>query len=84
MIAVLRERKLLNYIMDPSYMKRPEPATADKPTEDEKRKQEDWDYRDGQARTQLELSIGDSEMVHLLNTTSAKEMWDALVAVKEP
>lgn len=38
---------------------------------------------DGQARTQLELSIGDLEMVHLLLANMAKEMWDVLVAIKE-
>lgn len=53
-------------------------------SDDEMKSIEDWDQKDGQACTQLELSIRDSEMVHLLLATTARKMWEVLEAVKEP
>ncbi|KIO19759.1 hypothetical protein M407DRAFT_82386, partial [Tulasnella calospora MUT 4182] len=52
--------------------------------EEENKSMVDWDRKDGQAHTQLESSIRDPEMIHLLLAKTAKEMWDALVAAKEP
>ncbi|TFK64799.1 hypothetical protein BDN72DRAFT_722969, partial [Pluteus cervinus] len=42
-----------------------------------------WDKGDGKARTRIELSIGDSEMVHILGATTARDMWKQLTTVKE-
>ena len=39
--------------------------------------------KDAKARTQIELAVGDSEMIHLLGATTAKAMWDQLWTIKE-
>ncbi|KAG8897033.1 hypothetical protein FRC01_011505, partial [Tulasnella sp. 417] len=61
-IAVLRERGLLDYVTGTGYVVRPKATDEDNPDDEEKKKLAEWDRKDGQARTQLELSIGDSEM----------------------
>jgi hypothetical protein len=35
------------------------------------------------ARTHIELTVGDSEMVHIIGATTVSEMWQQLSLVKE-
>ena len=42
-----------------------------------------WCEGDAKAQTQIELTVGDMEMVHLSGADTAKEMWDQLCMVKE-
>ena len=42
-----------------------------------------WKEGDAKARTRIELSIGDSEMIHLSGASTAKDMWSQLSMVKE-
>ena len=42
-----------------------------------------WKEADGQGQTIIEMSIRDKEMIHLSGATTAKEMWDQLILVKE-
>ena len=42
-----------------------------------------WPAGEAKARTRLELAICDEEMVHILGTTTAAEIWDRLCQVKE-
>lgn len=79
--AILRERGLLGHIDGTTQW--PAPADANKPTMAEIANMEAWDGRDTKARTQIELTIGDSEMVHILGAKTSKAMWDQLKMVKE-
>lgn len=81
-LAVLRDRGLLGQIDGTD--KYPTPTDSSNPTDPEAEKIKTWKARDGQAQTQIELSISDAEMVHILQAQTAKEMWDQLCAVKEP
>ncbi|KAG2073919.1 hypothetical protein BDR04DRAFT_1009203 [Suillus decipiens] len=42
-----------------------------------------WEMQDCKVQTVIELSIYDSQMIHLAGATMAKEMWDQLKIVKE-
>ena len=42
-----------------------------------------WKSGDAKARTRIELSVGDSEMVHLSGAQSVSEMWNQLCLVYE-
>lgn len=81
-LAVMRDRGLLS-VMDGTE-KCPVAADPDKPTANETSKIDDWKKKDGQAQTQIELSISDAEMVHILQAKTSTEMWKHLCAVKEP
>ena len=60
-----------------------EPKEAGRPMATEAKVIADMTKKDAKARTQIELAVGDSEMIHLLGTTTAKAMWDQLQTVKE-
>ena len=82
--AMMREKKLLSLIegSDQTLNKRPVQAGTTA-TSEELTKMAVWDEMDGQARTIIELSIGDKEMIHISGANTAKEMWDQLKLVKE-
>jgi len=44
---------------------------------------EKWRKGDVKTRTQIELAIGDAEMIHVSGATTAQDMWDQLTMVKE-
>ncbi|TFK17282.1 hypothetical protein FA15DRAFT_628907, partial [Coprinopsis marcescibilis] len=50
---------------------------------EEKAEREKWLANDAKARTRLELSVGDSEMIHLSGASTARQMWKQLTQVKE-
>jgi transposase InsO family protein len=81
MLAVLRDLGLEKYIAKDA--KAPEAADRDNPTQDEKEASKRWKEGDAKARTRIELSIGDSEMIHISGADSAREMWEQLTTVKE-
>ncbi|KAF8285294.1 hypothetical protein DL93DRAFT_2034789, partial [Clavulina sp. PMI_390] len=56
--------------------------TDDPPTETDK--QEAWKIKDKQCMSLLNLSVGDSEMPHIMGLETAKAMWTSLKDVKEP
>ncbi|KZV95302.1 hypothetical protein EXIGLDRAFT_579670, partial [Exidia glandulosa HHB12029] len=45
--------------------------------------QEAWDDGDAKTRMRIELTVGDSEMVHLTGAETARQMWEQLSQVKE-
>ena len=53
------------------------------PTAAELKLMEEWDDNDARAQTQLELTIGDSQMIHISGATISAQMWKQLVTVKE-
>ncbi|CAG8742232.1 4094_t:CDS:1, partial [Acaulospora colombiana] len=79
--AVLRRRKLIQYI--DGTRTRPVPAKVNEPDETEKGLIEAWEEKDQEAQDQILLTLGQDEMVHVDRATTAKEMWDALIMVKE-
>ncbi|KAK0232761.1 hypothetical protein IW262DRAFT_1422633, partial [Armillaria fumosa] len=42
-----------------------------------------WDETDGKAQTQIELTLSDSQMIHIAGATTAADMWKQLKLVKE-
>jgi transposase InsO family protein len=80
-LAILRERKLIQYVDGTKPM--PIPANKASPTDDEKEAKEKWKEGDMSAQNQIILTIGKEEMVHTSRATTAKEMWDALSLIHE-
>src|SRR5882757_3808003 len=72
MLAILRDQGLEKYVS----------KTAQSPAGDEEAITK-WQDGDAKARTRIELSIGDSEMIHLSGANTAKDMWNQLTMVKE-
>ena len=81
MLAVLRDLGLESYIMKDATA--PEFSNPQTPTKDEEVALKKWREGNAKARTQIELVVGDMEMVHLSGADTAKEMWDQLCMVKE-
>ncbi|KAF8223696.1 hypothetical protein L208DRAFT_1516140, partial [Tricholoma matsutake] len=81
MLAMLRDLRLEKYIAKDA--KAPESADKANPTTAELEEQKKWRDSDVKARTHIELAIGNSEMIHISGTDSAREMWDQLTTVKE-
>ncbi|EJD34165.1 hypothetical protein AURDEDRAFT_76417, partial [Auricularia subglabra TFB-10046 SS5] len=83
MLAIMRDSDLEMYIKEGA--ERPKTtATTDTTAKDaELAAQKAWDIGDSKARTRIELSVGDSEMVHLTGAETAREMWEQLIQVKE-
>jgi hypothetical protein len=81
MLAVFRDLGLDKYIAKDE--KAPGLADPAKPTADELDAQKKWTDGDGKARTWIELSIGNAEMIHISGATTAAEMWEQLCMVKE-
>ena len=81
MLAVLQDLNLEKYINKANTA--PVPARRDQPTKDETEALDKWKEGDAKARTRIELSVGDSEMIHLSGASTAKEMWSQLSMVKE-
>lgn len=81
MLAVLRDSKLEQYIERESRL--PAAANPNLPTESELETQTRWREGNAKARTNLELAISDSEIIHIIGATTASEMWKQLTMVKE-
>lgn len=81
MLAILRDQGLEKYVAKTAEV--PKPIDAAKPTKDETDAIVKWQEGDAKARTRIELSIGDSEMIHLSGATTACQMWSQLSMVKE-
>ena len=80
-IAVLRDKELLEYV-DGTEVK-PIAADPDAPTADEAKAIKAWIKADGKAQSQIELALGDSQMVHIAGAETARAMWEQLRTVKE-
>jgi hypothetical protein len=63
--------------------KKPVAADPKMPTNDEKKKIERWEELEGKAQTQIELTLSDSQMVHIAGAKTAADMWLQLKQVKE-
>jgi len=81
MLAVFQDLGLHKYIA--KDIKAPGLANPTKPTMDELDVQKKWTDRDGKACTQIKLSIGNAEMIHISSATTVAEMWDQLCMVRE-
>ncbi|KIM78386.1 hypothetical protein PILCRDRAFT_794250 [Piloderma croceum F 1598] len=81
MLAVLQDLSLKTYIDKDSKL--PTPKDPQKPTDTEKEAEKKWCKGNAKARTHIELTIGDSEMVHIIGATTASKMWKQLTPVKE-
>ena len=81
MLAVLWDLGLEKYIEKDATP--PEPADKANPTQDERDAEKRWKEGDAKAHTRIELSIGDSEMIHISGADTARGMWEQLTTVKE-
>jgi len=81
MLAVFRDLGLDKYIERDA--KAPESADVTKPTTEELEAQKKWADGDSKARTRIELSIGNAEMIHISGAITARQMWDQLCMDKE-
>ena len=81
MLAVLRDLGLEKYIAKGAVP--PELSDPQNPKKDEEVAIAKWHEADAKAQTQIELAVGDAEMVHLSGAETAREMWDQLCMVKE-
>ena len=81
MLAIFRDLGLEKYIAKDA--KAPESANPTKITPEEMEAKKKWAEGDGKARTQIELSIGNAEMIHISGTITASQMWEQLCMVKE-
>lgn len=79
--AIFRERGLLQIVEGTD--KKPVAADPKTPTNDEKKKIERWEELEGKAQTQIELTLSDSQMVHIAGAKTAADMWLQLKQVKE-
>jgi hypothetical protein len=79
--AILRERALLKIVE--GITTRPVAADPENPTSDERKQMERWEELDGKAQTQIELTLSDSQMVHIAGAKTAADMWKQLKQVKE-
>ena len=79
-LAILRDQGLEKYVLKDVAP----PSLSQSPTSQETSAAEEWKNGEVKARTRIELSIGDAEIIHLTGTNTAKQMWDQLVMVKEP
>lgn len=79
--AILRERGLLKYAE--GVKTRPVPVDPKKLTAEEMKGMQTWDETDGKAQTQIELTLSDSQMIHIAGANTAAEMWKQLKLVKE-
>ena len=81
MLAILRDQGLKEYIEktaeSPKLRKPAEPTTEETVAIDK------WKEGDTKACTRMELSIRDSEMIHLSSAVTAHDMWNQLSLVKE-
>ena len=80
-LAVLRDLDLERYIDEKSTP--PRPVKPTEPTSEETKAIEDWKTGDAKTRTRIELSLGDSEMIHISGAETASQMWKQLKQVKE-
>ena len=69
MLAILRDQGLEKYVAKTAEA--PKPADAAKPTKEEMNAIAKWQEGDTKAWTRIELSIRDSEMIHLSGATTA-------------
>ena len=81
MLAVLWDQKLESYIKKNATP--PEPKDPKHLTEEERKAIRMWTECDHHMQLRIELSIGDAEMVHIISTTMASQMWRQLTLVKE-
>ena len=81
MLAILRDQNLEQYVTGESEM--PTSAGTGSSTSEVATAISKWKSGDAKARTRIELSIGDSEMVHLSGAQTAREMWYQLCLVYE-
>ena len=79
MLVVLRDLGLEIYIKEDA----PKSADERRRTDEETKTITEWEAKDAKARTRIELAIRDSEMIHISGATTAKQMWDQIVMVKE-
>ncbi|PBK88661.1 hypothetical protein ARMGADRAFT_894683, partial [Armillaria gallica] len=42
-----------------------------------------WEKLDGKVQTQIKLTLSDSQMIHIMGTITAADMWKQLKLVKE-
>src|SRR5665213_3494839 len=81
MLAVLRDLRLEKYIEEKYII--PVAADIKNVTPDEQKAIDKWKEGDAKARTRLELSISDPELIHISGATTASGMWKQLTQVKE-
>ena len=81
MLAMLRDLGLEKYIEKDANP--PEAADKANLTHKEKEVEKRWKEDDAKAHMHTELSIGDSEMIHISGTDSMRGMWEQLTTVKE-
>ena len=79
MQAILRDLGIEKYIEEDSAHS----VAKTPPTEADIKVQKEWKTGDAKAWTQIELVIGDAEMIHISGATTAQEMWKQLTMVKE-
>jgi len=54
------------------------PTVSTPPTKDETEKLAKWEEEDARAQTQIELTLSDPQMIHIVGAKSAAEMWTQL------
>ena len=81
MLAVLCDLGLKSYIVKDTAP--PGFNNSQTPTKDKETTLKKWHEGNAKAWTQIELIVGDTEIVHLGGADTVKEMWDQLCMVKE-
>ena len=81
MLAILRDQGLEKYVEKTAEL--PKAKELAEPTKEETEAIDKWREGDAKARTRIELSIGESEMIHLSGAVTARDMWNQLSLVKE-
>ena len=80
MLAILRDQGLEKYIEKTAELLKPRKLAE--PTTEEMVAIDKWKEGDAKAHTRIELSIGDSEMIHLSGAVTACDMWNCYVRVR--
>jgi hypothetical protein len=81
MFVVLCDLELNTYIEEDAKPLTPADPNALTTAETEVVKK--WCDGDAKTRARIESVIGDSEMVHIISTTTARQMWKQLTLIKE-
>ena len=81
MLAILRDQGLEKHIEKTAeQLKLMVPG---EPTKEEMEAMDRWKEGDIKAHTRIELSVGNSEMIHLSGAVAVRDMWSQLSMVKE-
>jgi hypothetical protein len=78
-MGILCDRNILRFINGTAK----KPAVSDPVKDGKAAKVTTWEGGDSRAQTQLELTLSDMQIVHIMGAKSAEEMWKQLMGLQQ-